>query len=70
MLKLPNKLSLVHMMLYVSMLKMCISDPVSILPLEGSRVDEHISYGEIPIEFLDQQVQRLRNKEVASVNVL
>ncbi|WMV41047.1 hypothetical protein MTR67_034432, partial [Solanum verrucosum] len=33
-------------------------------------VDESLSYEEVPVEILDQQVKRLRNKEVVSVKVL
>ncbi|WMV54595.1 hypothetical protein MTR67_047980 [Solanum verrucosum] len=54
----------------VSMLKKCIGDPVSILPLEGLGVDRNRSYEEVPVEILDRQVKRLKNKEVASVKVL
>ena len=32
-------------------------------------VDENLSYEEVPMEILDQQVKNLRNKEVASVKV-
>ena len=52
------------------MLKKCIGDPVSILPLEGLGVDENLSYEEVPVEILDRQVKKLRNKEVVSVKVL
>ncbi|KAK4737357.1 hypothetical protein R3W88_001054 [Solanum pinnatisectum] len=69
-LDLPNDLASVHPMFLVSMLKKYIGDPVSILPLEGLGVDENLSYEEVPIENLDRQVKRLRNKEVVSVKVL
>ncbi|WMV30228.1 hypothetical protein MTR67_023613, partial [Solanum verrucosum] len=39
-------------------------------PLEGLKVDENLSYEEVPVEILDRQVKRWRNKEVASVKVL
>ncbi|WMV37537.1 hypothetical protein MTR67_030922 [Solanum verrucosum] len=67
---LPNELALVHPIFHVFMLKKCIGDPVCILPLEGLGVDENLSYEEVPVEILDRQVKRLRNKEVASVKVL
>ncbi|KAK4716358.1 hypothetical protein R3W88_014696 [Solanum pinnatisectum] len=69
-LDLPNELAPVHPIFHVSMLKKFIGDPVSIIPLEGLGVDESLSYEEVPVEILDQQVKRLRNKEVASVEVL
>ncbi|WMV54810.1 hypothetical protein MTR67_048195 [Solanum verrucosum] len=69
-LDLPNELAPVHSVFHVSMLKKCIGDPVSIIPLEGLGVDESLSYEEVPVEILDRQVKRLRNKKVASVKVL
>ncbi|WMV09041.1 hypothetical protein MTR67_002426 [Solanum verrucosum] len=45
-------------------------DPASIVPLQGLRVDEIQSFEEFPVENLDRQVKRLRNKKVASVKVL
>ncbi|KAK4706706.1 hypothetical protein R3W88_033745 [Solanum pinnatisectum] len=69
-LDLPNELAPIHPLFYVSMLKKCIGDMASILPLEGLGVDENLSYEEVPVEILDRQVKRLRNKEVASVKVL
>ncbi|WMV49969.1 hypothetical protein MTR67_043354 [Solanum verrucosum] len=47
--------------------KLVPGDPVSILPLEGLGVDENLSYEEVPVEILDWQAKKLRNKEVASV---
>jgi len=69
-LKLPIELALIHPVFHISMLKKCIGDPVSILPLEGLGVNENLSYEEVPVEILDRQVKKLRNKEVASVKVL
>ena len=43
---------------------------VSIVPLESVAVKDILSYKDVPIEILDRQVRRLRNKEVASVKVL
>ena len=68
--KLPNELTLVHPIFHVSMLKKCIGDPESILPVEGLGVKDNLSYEEVPIQILDSPVKMLRNKEVASVKVL
>ena len=43
-LKLPNDLSLVHLVFHVSMLKKCVGDPESILPIEGLGVKDNLSY--------------------------
>ncbi|WMV18705.1 hypothetical protein MTR67_012090 [Solanum verrucosum] len=69
-LKLPIKLAPVHPVFHITMLKKCIGDPVSILPLEGLGLNENLSYEEVPVEILDCQVKKLRNKEDASVKVL
>ena len=69
-LRLPSKLVSVHLVFHVSMLKKCIGDPESILSIECLGVYENISYEEVPVEILDRQVKKLRNKEVASIKVL
>ncbi|WMV41728.1 hypothetical protein MTR67_035113 [Solanum verrucosum] len=48
----------------------CIGDPTLIVPLESLGIKESLSYEEDPVEILDRQVRKLRNKEVASVKVL
>ncbi|KAH0781018.1 hypothetical protein KY290_000616 [Solanum tuberosum] len=42
----------------------------SIVPLESVAVKDSLTYEEVPVEILDRQVRRLRNKEVALVKVL
>ncbi|WMV25117.1 hypothetical protein MTR67_018502 [Solanum verrucosum] len=69
-LDLPNELASVHPIFHVPMLKKCVGDPTSIILLEGLRVDESLSYEEIPVNILDRQVKKLRNNEVPSVKVL
>ena len=46
-LKLPSELALVHPVFHVSILKKCIGDPKSILPIEGLGVRNKISYEEV-----------------------
>ncbi|XP_069152657.1 uncharacterized protein [Solanum lycopersicum] len=60
----------VHPVFHVFMLKKCLGDPASILPIEGSGVGEDLSYEQITIEILDTQVKRLRNKDNATMKVL
>lgn len=52
------------------MLKKCIRDLVSILHVEGLKVDTNLYYEEEAIEMLDWKVKKLRNKEESSVKVL
>ena len=66
----PNDLASVHPVFHVSMLNKCVGNPTSIVPLEGMGVDESLSYEEVPVEILDRQVKKLRNKEVSSIKVL
>ncbi|WMV09765.1 hypothetical protein MTR67_003150 [Solanum verrucosum] len=42
----------------------------SIVPLESVVVKDNLTYEEEPVEILDRQVRRLRDKEVASMKVL
>ena len=42
----------------------------SVVPLESVVVKDSLSYADVPVEILDHQVRRLRNKEVTSVKVL
>ncbi|WMV50254.1 hypothetical protein MTR67_043639 [Solanum verrucosum] len=69
-LDLQNELASVHHVFHVSMLKKCIGDPSSVIPLEGLGIDEILSYEEVPVEILDWHVKRLRNKEITFVKVL
>ncbi|XP_069148074.1 uncharacterized protein [Solanum lycopersicum] len=68
--KFPSELASVRPIFHISMLRKCISDPESIPPIEGLRVNDNFSYEEVPIQFIDRQVKKLRNKNVASVKVL
>ena len=60
----------VHLVFHVAMLKKFLGDPTSIVTVEGSGVHEDLSYEKVPIEILDRQVKRLRNKEVLTVKLL
>ncbi|WMV45659.1 hypothetical protein MTR67_039044, partial [Solanum verrucosum] len=46
----PNELAPMHPILHVYMLKKCIGDPTSIIPLEGLGVDKSLSYDEVLVE--------------------
>ncbi|WMV42226.1 hypothetical protein MTR67_035611 [Solanum verrucosum] len=69
-LELPADLAAVHPVFHISLLKKCVGDPASIVQLESVAVKDSLSYEDVPVEILDRQVRRLRNKEVASVKVL
>ncbi|WMV20385.1 hypothetical protein MTR67_013770 [Solanum verrucosum] len=68
-LELPQELATVHPVFHISMLKKCIGVPSLILPTENVKINDNLSYEEIPVQILDRQVCRLRTKDVASVKV-
>ena len=68
--ELRSESSLVHLVFHESMLKKCIGNPESIPPIECLSVKESLSYKDFLVEILDHQGKCLRNKEVASVQVL
>ena len=69
-LELSANLAAVHSVFYISLLKKCVGDPTSIVSLGSATVKDSLSYEDVPVEILDRQVRRLRNKEVTSVRVL
>ena len=68
--ELPSELSSVHPIFHVSMLRKQISDAVVVDSSVSADIQENLSFDEIPVEILDFNVQRLRNKEVPLVKVL
>ena len=69
-LKFLEELAALHPIFHISLLKKCVGDPASVVPLESVGVKDSLSYEDVPVEILDRQVRRLRNKEVSSVKVL
>ena len=53
-LALPVELASIHPVFHVSMLKKCLYDPASILPVEGLGVGEDLSYEDVPVDILDR----------------
>ena len=69
-LELPTELATVHMLFHISLLKKFVGDPASVVLLECVVVKDSLSYEDVPVEILERQVRRLRNKEVTLVKVL
>ena len=69
-LELPAELAAGHPVFHISLLKKCVGDPASIVPLESLALKGNLSYEDVPIKILDLHIRRLRNKEVISVKVL
>ena len=53
-LALPTELASFHLVFHVSMLKKCLGDSTSILPVEGLGVEEDLSYDEELVEISDR----------------
>ncbi|WMV37910.1 hypothetical protein MTR67_031295 [Solanum verrucosum] len=69
-LELSADLAAVHPIFHISLLKKFVGDPASLVPLKTVAVKDSLSFEDVPVEILDRQVRRLRNKEVDSVKVL
>ena len=69
-LELPAKLAAVHPVFHISLLKKCMGDSASIGSLETVAVKDSLYYEDLPVEILERQIRRLRNKEGALVKVL
>ncbi|WMV38014.1 hypothetical protein MTR67_031399 [Solanum verrucosum] len=56
-LELPTELAAVHPVFHISLLKKCVGDPASIVPLESVVVKDSLSYEDVPVEILDHQLE-------------
>ena len=59
-----------HHVFHISLLKKCVGDPASIVPLESMVVKDNLYFEDVPVEIPNHQARRLMNKEIASVKVL
>ena len=69
-LALPPKLSGVHDVFHVSMLRKYLWDPSHVLSYETIDIDPELSYQEQPVKILDRKEKELRNKTIPLVKVL
>ena len=61
-LELPAKLAAVYPVFHILLLKKCVGDPASIVPLESLAVKNSLFYEDVLVEIVDRQVRRLRKK--------
>ena len=67
---LPPRLSKIHDVFHVSLLRKYIADPSHALEEQPIRLKEDLTYEEEPIQILDRREQVLRNKTIPLVKVL
>ncbi|KAL0290614.1 UNVERIFIED_CONTAM: hypothetical protein Sangu_2565000 [Sesamum angustifolium] len=69
LLALPAKLSQIHDVFHVSMLRRYRSNPSHVIHEPEVEISEELTYMEEPAEILDRSVRKLRNKEIPMVKV-
>ena len=69
-LTLPQKLSIIHDVFYMSMIKKYVSDSTHVLAQEAVQVSQDLSYKEKHVQILDKKEKELRNKKISLVKVL
>nr|GEU54969.1 putative reverse transcriptase domain-containing protein [Tanacetum cinerariifolium] len=69
-LELPEQLSRVHSMFYVSKLKKCMADEPLAIPLDEIQVNEKLNFIEEPIEIMDREVKGLKQSRIPIVKIV
>ncbi|GJX32989.1 putative reverse transcriptase domain-containing protein [Tanacetum coccineum] len=68
-LKLPQELSCIYHTFHVSNLKKCLAEPDVQVPLEETEIDENMRFFEEPIEIIERDVKRLKQRRIPLVKV-
>nr|GEX25050.1 putative reverse transcriptase domain-containing protein [Tanacetum cinerariifolium] len=68
-LELPQELSRVHNMFYVSNLKKCYADEPLAVSLDGLHIDDELHFIEEPVEIMDRKVKRLKQSRILIIKV-
>nr|GEW23699.1 hypothetical protein [Tanacetum cinerariifolium] len=68
-LELPQQLSRVHIIFYVSNLKKCLSDEPLEIPLDELHIDDKLCFVEEPVEIIDREIKRLRQSRILIIKV-
>ncbi|XP_057981139.1 uncharacterized protein LOC131166566 [Malania oleifera] len=64
---LPPTLSRVHDVFHMSVQRKYIPDLLHVISCESLEIGEALTYGEVPVQILDQKVRKLRTKEIPLV---
>ncbi|GJW78754.1 putative reverse transcriptase domain-containing protein [Tanacetum coccineum] len=68
-LELPQELSRVHNTFHVSNLKMCYADEPLAVPLDRLHIDDKLHFVKEPVEIMDHEVKRLKQRCIPIVKV-
>ncbi|GKC56495.1 hypothetical protein Tco_1084093, partial [Tanacetum coccineum] len=68
-LKLPQELSCVHDTFHVLNLKKCLADPDVQVPLDEIEIDENLCFVEEPIEIVERDMKKLKQRRIPLVKV-
>ncbi|GJX99985.1 hypothetical protein Tco_0357004, partial [Tanacetum coccineum] len=68
-LRLPEELNNVHNTFHVSNLKKCLADTNLHVPLDEIKVDKTLCFVEEPVEIMDQEIKKLKRRNIALVKV-
>ncbi|GKC68483.1 putative reverse transcriptase domain-containing protein, partial [Tanacetum coccineum] len=68
-LELPEQLSRVHSTFHVSNLKKCFLDKPLAIPLDEIQIDDKLNFIEEPVEIMDREVKRLKQRCIPIVKV-
>ncbi|GJR62465.1 hypothetical protein Tco_1504627 [Tanacetum coccineum] len=66
---LPQELSCVHDTFHVSNLKKCLAEPDVQVPLDEIEIDENLRFVEEPIEIVERDVKKLKQRRIPLVKV-
>nr|GEV76550.1 putative reverse transcriptase domain-containing protein [Tanacetum cinerariifolium] len=69
-LELPEQLSRVHSTFHVSNLKKCLSDETLAIPLDEIQINDKLQFTKEPIDIMDREVNRLKQRRIPIVKVL
>ena len=66
---LPQELSNIHPVFYVSNLKKCLSEETLGIPLDEIEVNKSLNFVEEPVRIMDREVKRMKQSRIPIVKV-
>ncbi|GJW56619.1 putative reverse transcriptase domain-containing protein [Tanacetum coccineum] len=68
-LELPEQLSRIHITFHVSNMKKCFVDEPLAIPLDEIHIDDKLHFIEEPVEIMDREVKRLKQRRIPIVKI-